>query len=211
MAYQLSDLISSVQQRAKDTSFSQALITEYLNETQQEVLGHRRYTFMETTDDETLSIGSREIELDAEVQTVDYLALEIDSLDHPVAYVPHRSFYEAALSDDEGQPGYFTFFGRSILFSTPADVAYPVKLHYTRRPATLTNSTDVPDIPEDFREILIRGALSRIEEYRENYDIAALHQRRVEELTESMSLRYGLRQLITAPRQTRRSFRRASF
>lgn len=210
MAYQLSDLITSVQQRAKDTSFSSSLITEYLNEVQNEVLGHRRYTFMETIDTDTLSLNSSEIVLADEIQTINYLAVSVNGQNRAVEFVPQRTFYEDIISTTAGQPGSFTFNGRSIFFSSPANKAYTVTMHYTRRPSTLSVSTDVPDIPEDFREILMRGALSRVEEYRENYDIAAIHQRKVEDLSEDMNLRYGLRQLITAPKQTRRSFRRAT-
>jgi hypothetical protein len=210
MAYQLSDLITSIQSRAKDTSFSSSLITEYLNETQSEVLGHRRFSFMETADTDTLSAGQNELELDDEVQTILYLAFVVNGADRRPEYLPARTFYETDFSQVQSQPAYFTFVGRSIIFSSFSDVAYTVKYQYTRRPATLANDTDVPEIPEDYRELLIRGALARIEEYRENYDIAAIHQRKIEELSEDMNLRYGIRQLITAPRQTRRSFRRAS-
>lgn len=212
MAYQLSDLRTTIKARAKDTDLSNTLIDDYLNATQNEVLGRRRFTFMETTDTDTLSSGSTEIELEGEVQIIDYLALTVNGTPIELSYVPHRSFYQGvgSATTTAGQPNTFTFYGRTIIFNCPADQSYTVTLHYTRRPSQLENDSDVPDIPLDYKELLIRGALAGVEEYRENFEIGGVHRRKVEELAEDMNLRYGLRQLITAPRQTRRSFRRAA-
>ncbi len=87
-----------------------------------------------------------------------------------------------------------------MLWNVPLDRAYTVKIKYLKTPSILSLDEDVPDVPERHKELLIRGALARIEEYRDNWDIAALHQRKVEDLTEDMLVRTSTRQLATLPR-----------
>lgn len=211
MAYQLSDLRTNIKLRAKDSSFPDSLITDYLNATQSEVLGHRRFRFMEVTDTETLGNGQNEIDLADDVSIIDYFALEVDDNDYPLTYLPFREFFDGINSQiTTGQPSTFTVHANTAYFNSTADQAYTINYKYLKKPTILELDTDVPDIPEDFKELLIRGGLAGIEEYRENFDIAGIHRRKVEELAEDMNLRYGLRQLIRAPKQTRRSFRRAS-
>lgn len=50
-------------------------------------------------------------------------------------------------------------------------------------------------IPPDFSNVLITGALAGVERHRENFDVAAVYERKVEDLAEDMLQRYGLRQL----------------
>lgn len=211
MAYQLGDLITSIRLRAKDSDFSEALITDHLNATQNEVLGHRRYTFMEGSDSDTLPSGQSDIQLETDVSLIDYLAIEVDGDDQALDYERFREFFTPPMSLYVGRPSKFTIHGDTLYFNAEADQSYTINYKYLMRPATLTNSADVPSIPESYKEILIRGALAGIEEYRENFDIAGLHRRKIEELSEDMNLRYGLRQTMRAPGKSRRSFRRASF
>lgn len=210
MAYQLSDLITNIKLRAKDDSFSDTLITDFLNATQAEVLGHRRFRFMEVSDTDRLASGQSEFDLADDVSIIDYMALEVDSQDYPLTYVAYRDFFDGFTGTATGQPTSFTIHANTVYVNTTADQSYTVNYKYLKKPTPMDDDADTPDIPEDFKELLIRGALAGIEEYRENFDIAGLHRRKVEELAEDMNLRYGLRQLIRAPKQTRRSFRRAA-
>lgn len=210
MAYQLSDLITNIKLRAKDDSFSDTLITDFLNATQAEVLGHRRFRFMEVSDTDTLSSGSSELDLADDVSIIDYMAIVVSGDDYPLPYVPYRDFFDGVTATTSGQPAFFTIHANTVYFNSSADQSYTINYKYLKKPTPMEQGVDTPDIPEDFKELLIRGALAGVEEYRENFDIAGLHRRKVEELAEDMNLRYGLRQLIRAPKQTRRSFRRAA-
>jgi len=210
MAYNLGDITTSVKTRAKDTSLSDTFIHEIINATQTEVLGHRRYSFMERNlEGATLSTNASEYELDEDIQTVDYLALTDTNGDsYELAYVPAASW--DAVSDTAGSPREFTMYGRTLLFNCPADASYRIVMRYLAAPSVLTLTTDVPDVPETYRELLVRGALAGVEEYRDNFDFAALHTRKVEQLAEDMTSRYGLLRQNKSAKRKVWSFRNAS-
>jgi hypothetical protein len=202
MAYQLSDLITEVRTRAKDPSFDSSLITSYLQEAQDEVLNRSRFPFMEESVDDTATQGSLTYELDYDVDVI--LALTITDPDTgsdiKLTYLPFQQFDEDFVNRanyGESSPNYWSHFAGELYWQAPLNKNYGISLRYTRTPIILTNDNDVPDIPERYKQLLIRGALARVEEYRGNFDIAALHERKVEELAEDMLVRQATRQLTS--------------
>lgn len=203
MAYNLGTLTTTVRNRIKDTTFDGDLIADYLNDTQREVLQRHRYPFMEVADTEALTAGTTDAQLYNDIDVVISLSL-VDASDNVVrpTYIPYREFYEEYDPDTASavQPSAYTIFGDTLVWNAPLDKAYTLQIKYLKTPTVLSLDVDEPDIPERFQEILIRGAQGRVEEYRDNYDIAALHQRKVEELTEDMIYRLATRQLTSLPK-----------
>lgn len=205
MAYDLSSLITSIRRRAKDTSFDSDLITEYIQATQNEILGRSRFPFMEEAATDSVSEGDTDYQLDDEVETI--LSLHLIDADDNVSkpyYVGYPEFYERYDPETSSQasPMVYTIYGNTIIFSAPLDKAYTLNVKYLTTPNVLADDADVPAIPERFKEVLIRGALAGIEEYRGNFDLASIHLRKVEELTEDMLSRLSLRQLATPHRSS---------
>lgn len=204
--YQLSNLISEVQRKAKDSTFSSALITDYLNDVQDEVLGSKVLSFQETSFDTTLPSGSHTVDFLNDMQSALGLVLvDANSNASQPAYVPFRQFFESNPSPataTAGLPSCYTVFESQLVFDRPADQTYDMTLRYLKQPTRLENSTDVPSIPEAFKEVLVRGALANVEEYRENFDIAAVHRRRCEDLVEAMNVRLSGRQLLRTAKAT---------
>ena len=198
MAYNLGELISDVHKRAKDTSLDTDMLTDFIQETQNQVLGRSRFPFMEESDTDTLTLGSNDLILDNEIDVILSLHLT-DVNDNPWTpqYVGYADFFERydPETSQAAHPTWYTIYGNTLVFQAPADANYGVSLRYLRTPSVLSLDTDEPDIPERYKELLIRGAMARVEEYRGNYDIAALHERKVEELTEDMLTRSNFRQL----------------
>ena len=199
MAYNLTSLISTVRKRAKDSSFDADLITEYLQEVHDEVLSRSRFPFMEVSDTDTVLAGSTEYDLSDEVDVVVSLEL-VDDSNRAVKprYLGYQEFYDRYEPDvaSAATPCHYTIFASTIVWQAPLDRAYTMNIRYIKTPTALEASTE-PDIPERFKAILINGALQRVAEYRGNYDIAALHERKVEELTEDMLGRLSLRQVAS--------------
>lgn len=214
MAYILSDLISEVQRRAKDNSFDSALITDYLNEIQQEVLGERMFSFLEETITATLNQNDTSYAYPSDLQTILGLRLTDPSSAATYfrpSYKPFREFdklYPTPEEYGESVPVHYSDFGRELLWSCPLDKGYSLRLRYLKAVPELSGSTDVPVIPQEFKGILIRGALAGVEEYRDNYDIAALHRRKVEDLTEDLILRYSSRSLLKLAKSSRARLKR---
>lgn len=201
MAYQLSDLITEVQRKVKDSTFDSALITDYLNDTQNEVLGSRMYSFMEAIESTTLNETDTSYTYPTDLQSV-LLARVIDpsndTLYFDVDYLPYREFYDIYPTPeayDASTPTAYTDFGCKLYWDRPLGDDYDFKLWYLKRPTQMSDASDVPSIPEEFKDILIRGALASVEEYRDNYDMAGVHRRKVEDLVENMTIRYTHRNL----------------
>lgn len=201
MAYDVSALVTEVQNRAKDTSFNSDLITGFLASTQAQALNRSRFSFMEDSITPSVSQGDTDYTLGTDIETVLSLKL-IDANDQVVIpqYIGYAQFYETCDPEvaSQGVPRYYTIYGSTVVWDVPLHQAWTLHLRYLRAATLLVNSTDVPDVPERYKELLVRGALARVEEYRGNFDIAGVHDRKVEELTEDMLGRLSLRQLATS-------------
>ncbi|MFE7720095.1 hypothetical protein ACFU44_13760 [Nocardia rhizosphaerihabitans] len=208
MAYNLGTLISEIRTRSKDSSLSDAMITYFVQEVQDEVLGHHSFPFMETSRTDTLSIGATSYAYQTNHQAILGVRLT-DAVDvygycEPV-YMPYRQFddrYPTPNALTAGRPLNFTDYGRVLYWSCPLDKAYTLRFRFQRASVELASSSTVPDIPVEFKQLLVKAGLAGVEEHRENFDIAALHKRKVEDLTEDLLRRYSTRQLMKAPKAT---------
>lgn len=212
MAYNSKIIIDSVIKRSKDLTFSRELVAEYIDETQKEVLGRNIFRFMETIEDtDYLSYGENEYELENYIQQIINFELTNESSTLNPTFVNYRDFSTYPRREEISRPSGYSFFGNKLLFRSPSDASYLINISYIKAPDTFTDSErQTPDIPEEFKYILIRGGLAGVEEYRENHDIAAVHRRKIEELANDMLLRYQLRVFNKLPKTTTRRFRNAT-
>ena len=201
MAYNSQSLINEIIDLAKDPTFPRSRVLAYIQRTSDAVLGRHRFKFNEqrTTDDLTISAVTHAY--DADHQQIIQVVLSHLTLSTPQLpeYVPSNEFFERWPVPDTNTPGlpsYYTDYGHELYFDRPVDLAYTLAMRYLAAPARLTDTdTSVPQIPEEFKSILIKGGLSGIEKYRENDDIAALYDRDIEDLSSDMLGRYGLRKM----------------
>lgn len=200
MAYNVGSLITQVQRWAKDSTLDPTLIIEFLDDTQQEVLGEQVFSFMETTEIATLTANDTQRAYPADHQSTERIWL-IDPDNNTLVYRVHykkpldffKMFPDISNSTPD-VPRWWTDYGRSIRWSTPLKKNYELRHQYIKVPGTLAETSDVPDIPEEFKSILLFGALARVEEHRENFDIAAIRDLKKETRAEDMAIRYSPRQ-----------------
>lgn len=208
MAYNLGSLVTEVQTKTKDTTFPASLIKMYIQDTADEVLGHNRFPFSEETLTAPIATNDTEYEFPATLQSITDVSLILDSQPDQVyrpTFQPYREFQETwpnRLVATAQTPIYYTLYGNKLLFSAPVSEAGDLYFLYLLASPTLSNDADVPIIPVEFKQILVRGGMAGVEEYRENYDQAALHRRKVEDLTDDMLQRYVARQFITTSKST---------
>lgn len=199
--YSTSAAINDILSRSKEPGFPREEVLSYLQNTQDEVLGRWRFKFSEARETKTLEAAHTSLELPEGSQQVVQLVLSHADMAMPtvMTYLPNVDFFErypSPESEGAGEPFYYTDYAGTLYFERPANKGYTVGIRYIKASHRLTDSVDsVPQIPEEFREILLRGGLAGIEEYRENFDLAAIHQRRIELLSEDMLGRYGLRKM----------------
>lgn len=201
MAYYTDDLIDEVIELSKDSSLPRSRVLGYIQRTQDAVLGRRRFRFNEHRLVQTLTISTTTYSYDDDHQQVIQIVLSHAALETPLQpeYLAPDEFFERfPLPETEtaGAPRYYTDFERKIHWNCPLDRGYTLGMRYLVAPTRLEDSdASSPDIPVEFKDILLKGALASVEQFRENFDIAAVYKREVEDLESDMIARYGLRKM----------------
>lgn len=199
MAYQVSDCVSAVQDDI-DPSFSSTRIIRYLDRGQKIIFNRQTFKFCEKLYTGSLSVGSPTFTQQSDhVSTIGGVVYDASNPGQKFVltadtYLPHRDFFDQTPDptlNTSGLPGCWTEFGSQIFFDRPVDKAYTFKQRYIRRPNRLSATSDVPDLPEDFSELLELYAKYRAEKFRGNHDIAATYLQDFDDDLEDMALRYG--------------------
>jgi len=205
--YTAKTLIDSVIRRAKDSSLSRTLVLEFLDDAQNEATNQYLFDFCRSTYEDTISVDSSDIPLPDDCQIVDSVTIYIDENNKfVVPYIKYHDFFDAGypVSNVSSIPSCYTIYNKTVIFNCNPDKTYNVEINYTAYPRQLDGETVIPTIPREFKNILVMSALADIEENRENFDIAAIYERKVADLTRDMRKRYAL---LKMPFQSRRSFR----
>lgn len=206
MAYDRDSLVSSIRTRTKSPSFSEALIVEFIQSIQDEVLGRHLLSVAETSTTTTIPENFTEYTLPTDFQALVDIELYPDSAPDQVLkpkYVPFRTFlprWRNRIVSPPLVPTQFSIYGGQLLWPAGLNEAYNMIIRYVQKSTELSEGTSVPLIPSEYKEILIRGGMAGVEEYNENYDKAAVLMRRVESLTEDLVRRYSVRQYISLPK-----------
>lgn len=204
MAYNLGDLQTELQVKAKDSTIPQNLLTYFLNDAQRNILGSSTYSFMEEQPaNQTLTVGQTNISFETDHQ----VTISIDLIDPNVStrvtnliYDPADHFYELypnPAAVPQAMPEAYTIFGNLMYFNCPLDQAYLYRHRYVRKPTEMVNSTDVPDIPSEWRHVLINYAMGAIEEWRDNFAFASMYISKGDIGVEDMGVRLAIRQYGT--------------
>jgi hypothetical protein len=201
MAYQLSDIVTKVQQRVRDTNYSTAEIKNYINDTQNDVFNEYPLPFMEASQNYTVTPGTSDttdgdglpanfvqaITLSdtgtGQEQVIPFMEYKLLEGQYPDSFdvTAHPANY----------PMYWTIYGQTIrLFPVPAG-AYTLTLKYYKKPTELSADADVPEIPSQFGELLVSGAAYRVLQVKDNYDQAGIHKNRYNQMLQQLVVRYS--------------------
>lgn len=208
MAYNLQDLQTSLLDDLKDASFSTSRLTRYLNAGIFRIFNTHMFLFTEKAVTGGLTTSKYSFNQQADHQsTIGGVLIDPTNTTYRIIlnkdnYLPHREFfanYPDPTIYPNAPPSIWTEFGNQLYFDRTLDKAYNFTQRYYRLPTALVATTDVPDVPESFREVLEYYARSRAEEYRGNLDIAGVFLQKFEDGLEDMVLRYNPRQVAGLP------------
>lgn len=215
MAYNLLDLTTNVQDDLHDSSFSSTRIRRYLNHGQRVVFGTHDFKFCEKKANDSLTTADTTLTLPADHENTIKLVL-FDPADDQQwyqfdedNYLNPRDFFEIypkASAYDNNVPHQWTEYGGVLYFDVPVNKDYDYTIWYYRTATPMSADSDVPDVPETFRELLEMWACYRGEKYRGNHDIAATYKQEFEDELENMAIKFSPGTGIgpTIARQTRR-------
>lgn len=197
MTYQLSSVRTETKQKVADTGYSSAEIDTGINNTQKDVYNEYRFDSMKTSQNYTTTAGVADITDGAGLPTnyVEAISLR-DTTTGQQQYIEFidvedlMNLYPDYDTQTSGQPEYAYFEDGTIkLYPSPAG-AYTLKLRYYRRPALLVNDADVPEVPEEFSEMLAAGAAYRVLQAKQAYDEAGIHENKYAELLQKYLDKY---------------------
>lgn len=205
MAYQLSSIVTLVQKRVRDTAYDTGEITQYINDTQNDVFNEYRLPFMQTTQTYTVTIGTSDITNGSGLPTNYTQAVDlINTLASNEQLIPYREFNQLdyfypdeddTTANPAGVPQYWYFYAEIIkLFPVP-DKAYTLTLRYYKKPTLLAADADVPSIPSQFQELLVVGAAYRVMQVKDNYDQAAILQNKYDEILQKLVMQSSQNQV----------------
>lgn len=200
MSYNLLDLQSAVLDDLQDPSFSVTRLTRYLNYGQLAIFNTHLFQFTEKAVTGALTVGKYIYDQQSDHQStiggvlIDPAQTTFRIVINKDNYLPHREFFERYPDPTiyaNAQPSMWTEFAGQIYFDRTVDKAYSFTQRYHKIPTSLSAGTDVPSVPEPFRELLEHYARSKAEDYRGNHDVAAVFMQKFEDGLENMVLRYN--------------------
>lgn len=197
MAYNLLDLRTRVRTKIKDTSYSASTIDGFINDAIIEIADLYPWSYFQEINSDTLTVDSETYTLPTDHQTTTKIILlhpttqtsHWDITEYRMPWEEFFDVYPAPDTLDSSQPVYWTEYDGNIYFNCPSNLAYILRQFYQRVPADLSQDTDVPELPLNFREAIVLGATYRCEEERDNYDIAAVIQNHFNDRTSDLIMR----------------------
>lgn len=168
--------------RLKDEEFDSDILTDFINESQFEILGEDKYKFLQKIDCFAAD-KSCQAQLPFDYQATAYLFVDNNGGRSEVKYVSADTFFK----NNEDQT--YTTYGDKLFYKVK-DNARITHL-YLAKPQKMVRNTDKAVIPYEYNEVLLLGALARAEEYRDNFDYAQLYRNQQDNLLTNMKLRYG--------------------
>lgn len=154
--------------RLDDEDFEPDLIDRFINDAQRDIFNKFELPFQEKIFSGQLPVGVNMFQLPSDVASVQSrVVTSPDGSQRTIdnGYMRFKDFNRNFPTPANNQPGpinYWTLYANSMITSCPTDQEYTLDLYYLRKPKTLVEGTDVPEIPEEFAELLIMGALKRI-------------------------------------------------
>lgn len=182
MAYTLASIRNRVlDDKLDDTEFDPEIVDRFINDTQRSLFNTYELPFMEKTFTGVMIAGEHIFELPVDYQVENALILTTADKVRDLTrhYVDFRDFimsYPNVEALEAAPPSIWTSYGNKIYFSRPLDEEHQVQLWYLKKPILLSADGDVPELPEEFEELLVLGAYIRVLERNEDLDLALYYK-----------------------------------
>lgn len=188
MDYTLENLIEVLRKRLQDEEFDSDLLTIFLNESMNEILGEDKYPFMQRIDNYTAD-ACGEINLPPAYAGTFYIYARKDNEPRQeLVYIEPELFFR----DTRKHTFVYTTFANTLFYRLREDTdneGFDITHLYLENPMPLKKNTDRPPIPPQFMEGLVLGALARAEQMRDNFDFAQIYENKQDQILTNMKVR----------------------
>lgn len=196
MNYTLAGLRQRVMiDKLDDEDFDPEIIDNFINDAQRDIFNQFELPFQEKIFSGVIPVGAVMFQLPndvAQVQTHSITGVR-NFMNNKAAFRDFFAAYPDAVNETPAQPFVWTQYAGNILLSAPTDKEYTLTTYYIRKPKTLDQDTSVPEIPEEFSELLVLGALMRVHDRNEDSDLYDKVAGQYERQLTALVNRYGFR------------------
>lgn len=190
MDYTLEKLVSILRKRLQDEEFDGALLTQFLNDSLNEILGEDKYPFMQRIDSYIADFKG-EINLPlGYAGTFHIFACKDNEPRRELKFIAPQDFF----NNTDRHTMCWTTYANTLFYRIYDDSkndGFTIEHLYLINPRPLVKDKDFTPIPPQYIEVLILGALARAEEVRDNFDYSQLYRNQQDQLLTNMKLRFG--------------------
>lgn len=200
MSYNLSSIRNQViDDKLDDTSFDPSVVDRFINATQRDIFNTYELPFQEKVFSGALPISERIFEFPDDLQVMQAVVITAPDgtqKDITKAYMPYKDFIRSYPTPANNVPSSvvaWTSYAGRMYTGAPIDQSYTMDTFYLKTPDELEDDSDVPEVPEEFQEVLVLGAYKRVLERNEDFDLAAVVDTQYGRQLDKMVSRYGFR------------------
>lgn len=197
MDYNLAGLRQRVRiDKLDDEEFDSGVIDNFINDTQRDIFNQFELPFQEKIFKGTIPSGSTMFQLPSDLALMQSQTLA-DVPGFSKTQMKWRDFFDTYpdnTNEDAAAPSAWTLYAGNVVFNAPTDSDYVFTIFYIRKPVVLAEDTDVPEIPQEFSELLILGAYIRVLKRNEDFDQADYMQTEYDRQLDLLVTRYGYRE-----------------
>lgn len=181
MAYNLASIRNRIRiDKLDDPEYDAEVIDRFINDAIRSVVNAFEFPFMEKVflgtlpETETTFVFPTDYALMQSLKIVGPTGVQRDITDKYINFRDFNTRWPTPRNNSRGMPDYWTLHGNKLYVNRPTDAAYETEMYYIKTPKELQADTDVPEIPQEFEEIIVLGALARVQERNEDFDLAAV-------------------------------------
>ena len=197
MDYTLQAIVRRVQvDKLDDEEFDTGIITRFINDTQRDIFNNYELSFQEKIFAGTLPSTSTMFNVPSDLALLQRAVLTngTNVQDITSKYMPWREFvtrYPDPSANTAGDVSNWTSYAGNIILDCPQEDEQTLTMYYIKKPVVLTQGTQVPEIPQEFEELLVLGAYIRCLKFNEDFDQAAYVEQEYNKLLDLLVSRYG--------------------
>jgi len=202
MAYTFSSLKTQLQNEVGDPNLDDDLAGYAINQAQQAIFNEYDLTLNSDTQTNAVASGANTLTsaLPDDLQRIKglYITSPSSRAKSLKPYYTDPDDFREHFPDagtNTGALGHWATFNGTVEFAVKSDTDVTVKVDYIKSVPILTATTDVPVVPEAFKELLMIGSKMRVFEGKEDFDYAGQYTNRYADLLEAFSRRYSTRQV----------------
>lgn len=182
----LSQFRANVRNLIGDSEYDATLVDQAINWFIQEIHNNTQFRYMEEEDEIDISANDVTADLPDDIATI--LALNMtspqvaDILRYYVEYGDFMKLYPGYETYSARQVRQWTDYGNQMRLAAPANVDTTIHIDYIRTPVVMVEDDDTCDVPDQYEELVSKGALARLMEINEDYGEAQTERNNLDPL-----------------------------